>query len=319
MSRFGIVIPVYKNEETIDLLINALSAMPTGIRSQLTVVFVIDGSPDRSEQLLRWKLPDANFSSLLVTHSRNFGSFAAIRTGLSECPAEFIAVMAADLQEPIEWVEQALLLLAEDKADVCLGVRESRQDPLRDRIAAQIFWLIYRKVVMPTLPRGGVDVFAISQRVSRVLTSLQESNTSLIGQLMWAGFRRLELPYSRRARAAGVSAWTFRKKVRYMLDSIFAFTDLPVSLITGTGILGLLVAVIYGTVVAISRLTGQIEEAGFAALVTAILFSACLNLISVGIIGQYVYRTYENSKRRPTSIQSGVSRFGRQPSDTQPS
>jgi glycosyltransferase involved in cell wall biosynthesis len=317
MSRFGIVIPVYKNEETIDLLVNALSSVRTEIRHQLTVVFVIDGSPDRSEQMLRWKLPKANFASLLVTHSRNFGSFAAIRTGLSECPSEFIAVMAADLQEPIDWVEQALLILAEDKADVCLGVRESRRDPLKDRLAAQLFWGIYRRLVMPSLPRGGVDVFAVSQRVSRVLTGLQESNTSLIGQLMWAGFRRLELPYSRQARAAGVSAWTFRKKVRYMLDSIFAFTDLPVSLITGTGVVGLCIAGIYGLVVAVSRLTGQIEEAGFAAVVTAILFSACLNLISVGIIGQYVYRTYENSKRRPTSIQSGVSRFGHSSSGLQ--
>jgi len=317
MSRFGIVIPVYKNEETIDLLINALSGVRTEIRSQLTVVFVIDGSPDRSEQLLRWKLPQANFNSLLVNHSRNFGSFAAIRTGLTECPSEFIAVMAADLQEPVAWVEQALLLLAQDKADVCLGVRESRLDPLKDRLAAQIFWGIYRRIVMPALPRGGVDVFAISRRVSLVLTALQESNTSLIGQLMWAGFRRLELPYSRQARAAGVSAWTFRKKVRYMLDSIFAFTDLPVSLITGIGVLGLFLSAIYGTVVAVSRLTGRIEEAGFAALVTVVLISACLNLISVGILGQYVYRTYENSKRRPTAVRAGISRFDQSSADRQ--
>jgi glycosyltransferase involved in cell wall biosynthesis len=309
MSRFSIVIPVYRNSGNIQDLLNALSGVRPEIRSELSVVFVIDGSPDDSEQQLRWRLPDCPFASTIIRHSRNFGSFAAIRTGLEHTTGDCIGVMAADLQEPIEWVEEVLLLLADDKADVCVGVRASRHDDTGSQLLSQLYWWFYRRFVMPEIPPGGVDVFAITQRVAKVLTTLPETNSSLVGQLMWVGFRRLQVPYHRQRRTAGKSAWTFKAKLRYLMNSFFAFTSIPITLMMSIGAAGMGISGLYGLVVLVSRLTGQIHEAGFAAIITTILLTTCINLLCLGILGQYLFRTYENTRGRPLSIVSEMTSF----------
>jgi glycosyltransferase involved in cell wall biosynthesis len=151
-----LVIPVYRNEGSIPDLLDAVSGLHRDLDGQMQAVFVIDGSPDRSFELLRDALPARPFASKLALLSRNFGSFSAIRAGLELSETERYAVMAADLQEPPELVLEMDKALRTEPVDVVVGTRQGREDPLMTRLPAQLFWWLYRKYVVPEVPPGGV-------------------------------------------------------------------------------------------------------------------------------------------------------------------
>lgn len=306
----SLIIPVYKNAENIPDLIQALTSLHASASEPIEVVFVVDGSPDRSEILLRERLPNVAFPSQLICHSRNFGSFAAVRTGLTFAKGDRMAVMAADLQEPPSLALEFFRVLREEPYEVCVGTRLSRDDPWQTRLSSQGFWLLFRMLVMPNMPAGGIDVFACTREVAKVLILLEESHSSLVGQIIWIGFRRKEVPYHRQPRQAGRSGWSLRRRLLYMLDNIFSFTDRPLHLISLFGTFGMFLSVAYGIVIVAARLNGWIREVGFSAIVVLILFSMFLNLFSLGIVGQYVWRCFENSKGRPLSIVRDSTRFG---------
>lgn len=299
---FSIVVPVYANEANIPGLLERLSDLHVRIPGGIRAVLVVDGSPDRSAELLTAGLPNMPFESRLLLLSRNFGSFAAIRAGLAETDTSMIAVMSADLQEPAELYRQFFDAFARDRADVLLGTRTDRSDPWAGRMAARLFWGAYRRLVQPELPIGGVDVFACNRAFRDHLLRLHEANSSLVGQLLWLGFRRAEIPYARQPRQFGRSAWTLTRKLRYLSDSVYSFSDLPIRtlLITGGG--GLLLCALFAAVVLVARLSGVIEVPGYAATVLIVLFFAGINLLGLGIIGAYVWRAYENTKSRPLSV-----------------
>jgi polyisoprenyl-phosphate glycosyltransferase len=301
-TRYSLVIPVYKNEQSIGRLIDALRDLNDRLDGMLEVVFVVDGSPDRSYDLLREKLRDGPFSAELVCLSRNFGSFSAIRMGLSLARGPMFAVMAADLQEPPELILEFFQALSEEPVDVVLGVRSDRDDPLLSKTSANVFWSIYRRFVQREMPAGGIDVFACNRQVRDALLSLNESNASLAGQVLWLGFRRKHVPYRRLPREEGKSAWTFRRKLRYMLDSIFAFTDLPLTLLTAVGGIGVLFSTIIAAAVFAGWCLGAISVPGYTPIVLAILLSMFCQLMGLGITGAYVWRAYENTKCRPAFI-----------------
>ena len=179
------------------------------------------------------------------------------------------AVMAADLQEPPELVEEFFRSLAEEPVDIVLGVRSDRDDPLLSKTSANVFWSIYRRFVQRDMPPGGIDAFACNQQVRDALMTLNESNTSLVGQVLWLGFRRKHVPYRRLPRKEGKSGWTFRRKLRYMFDSIFAFTDLPLTLLMAVGTLGVLFSTIIGTAVFVAWCLGTITVPGYTPVVLA--------------------------------------------------
>ena len=298
----SLVVPVYSNEGSIPDLLLAVARLASDIDAPFETVFVVDGSPDRCYELLAQQLPSCSFSSQLVLLSRNFGSFAAIRAGLEAARGETFAVMAADLQEPPELVQAMWQLLACDAADVVVGVRNARNDPLMSRLFSGLFWRLYRRYVVPDVPHGGVDVFACNKAFRDELLKLEERHSSLIAQVFWLGYRRKFVEYQRRVRQHGVSAWTFHKKLTYMMDSVFAFTDLPIRiLIRGGGLVAALSGV-FAIMVVISRLAGLITVQGYAITILAIVFFGALNLFGLGLVGSYAWRAYENTKARPLHV-----------------
>lgn len=299
---YSIVVPVYGNESSLPELLDRVDGLNQSLDSSLEVVFVVDGSPDGSFTLLEDELPRRQFTSQLVHLSRNFGSFAAIKAGLGVARGHYVAVMAADLQEPPELVLEFFALLATGRVDVTVGRRENRRDPGMSRMSSSLFWRTYRRFVFPDMPEGGVDIFACNARVIAELLKLDESNTSFVGLLYWVGFRRVEVPYERRARVHGKSGWSFRKKVKYMLDSIFSFTDLPLSLLIVVGVIGGTTTVVAAIVVLVSFLAGAINEPGYTPLMLVVLFSTFSLLVALGIVGSYVWRAFENTKGRPGAI-----------------
>lgn len=298
----SLIIPVYKNELNIPSLLSALEMMYYDLEQNLEVVFVVDGSPDSSYNLLNQSLSSQPFQSKLISLAKNFGSFAAIRVGLEEASGDYFAVMAADLQEPPELIIEFFQTLKEETHDVVIGTRNSRNDPLYSKYASNIFWYLYKKFVIKDMPSGGIDVFGCNKLFRNKLLELKESHSSLIAQIFWLGFRRKEILYDRKERQLGVSAWTFRKKINYMMDSIFSFTDLPIKILIRIGIIGTIIFGIVGVFVFISKLLGLITVPGYASTFLAIGFFGTLNLYGIGIVGLYSWRIYENTKQRPLSI-----------------
>jgi glycosyltransferase involved in cell wall biosynthesis len=310
---FSVIVPVYRNEAFISDLIAALRGMEQELGKPLEAVFVVDGSPDRSYEFLREQLPAADINARLILLTRNFGSFPAIRAGLQSASGPYYAVMAADLQEPPELIVRFFRLLEDEPIDVVVGTREGRSDPLFSRWAAQSFWYLYRKFVVPEMPVGGVDVFGCNQAFRDQLLRLEESHSSLVAQIFWLGFRRRLVGYTRRERKHGKSAWTFRKRLNYLLDSLFAFTDLPIKALIGIGGLAFALAAALSLAVIIARLLGLIDVPGYAAIMLAVLFFGTLNVLGLGLVGSYAWRAYENTKRRPIAIPLSVESFGRSP------
>lgn len=297
----SLVIPVYKNESTLSELINAITFLNRELNYDLQTIFVVDGSPDQSLATLLKQLKPGPFHADVISHTRNFGSFAAIRTGLAHAKGRYIAVMAADLQEPIELILDFFRSLAQG-TDVAVGVRAQRDDPWPNKQLSQLFWFLYQKFVQPEMPKGGIDVFGCTDRVRDTLLLLEESHSSLVGQLLWIGYKRTLIPYHRKARISGHSSWSLRRKIRYVFDNIFSFTDLPIMLLTAVGLLGTIFSTLAAVIIIIKRLTNDIPIPGYTAIIITILLAVSLILFALGIVGNYVWRTYENTKRRPLSL-----------------
>lgn len=308
--KYSLVVPVYRNEGSIAELVAALGRLSRALDGALEAVLVVDGSPDRSHDLLRELLPVSGLDTQLLLLSRNFGSFAAIRAGLAAARGEHFAVMAADLQEPESLIVEFFRVLDAGTADVVLGVRTGRADPLGSRLASRLFWGAYRRMVQPEVPPGGVDVFGCNRAFRNQLLALDEAHSSLVGQVIWLGFRRAHVPYERLPRRHGRSAWSLGRRLRYLSDSLFSFSDLPIRALTWAGVMGLLLSFALGIVVLVAKLTGHIEIPGYAATVLSILFFASLNSFGLGIIGGYTWRAYDNVKRRPLAIVMSSERFG---------
>lgn len=306
----SLIIPVYKNEQSIPELLDVLKQLDAGLSGALEVVFVVDGSPDLSFARLRQLLPATGLKAKLVLLSRNFGSFAAIRVGLQHASGDYFAVMAADLQEPPELVQTFFHVLREEPVDVVIGTRDGRADPLLTSISSTLFWAFYRRFVVTEMPVGGVDVFGCNRVFRDQLLALCESHSSLIAQLFWLGYRRKLVSYKRQPRMHGKSAWTLRKKITYLMDSVFAFSDLPIRLLIGVGGLAFSLALLLSIIVFVSRLLGWISVPGYAATILIVLVFSTFNVLSIGLVGAYAWRTYENTKQRPLAIPMAVEEYG---------
>jgi glycosyltransferase involved in cell wall biosynthesis len=298
----SLIIPVYKNEASIGRLLAELVKLEPQIADGLEVVFVVDGSPDRTFDLLAERLPKLGLCAQLVALSRNFGSFSAIAAGLTVGRGEYFAVITADLQEPPQLVVEFDRVLRSGAADVVFGCRTARSDPLLTEAASSAFWWIYRKLVVREVPPGGIDVFGCTRQVRDHVIRFREAHSSLIVLLFWLGFRRSYVSYQRAPRLEGRSAWTLRKKLQYCVDSIFSFTDLPVQVLMYAGVLGMAIAAVWGAMLLAARLGGTAGFPDYSGVALAILFFGALTSLGLGIVGEYVWLALENSRGRPNFI-----------------
>jgi polyisoprenyl-phosphate glycosyltransferase len=308
----SLVIPVYNNEDNLPRLFVELEQLAARFADDLEVVFVVDGATDRSLDRLRERLPSWPIASRLVELSRNFGSFAAIAAGLENAGGDHFAVMAADLQEPPELVHEFHRVLKAGEADVVMGYRTRRADPWWSRVLSESFWGLYRHFVVPEMPKGGVDVFACTRQVRDHLLALQEVNTNLIALVLWLGFRRAFVPYERRPRLEGKSGWTFGRRLRYAVDSVFSFTDLPIRALLLLGGLGTAFAVVAGATVFVMWALGRVPVLGYTPLMLVMTFFGGLTALGLGIVGQYQWLSLQNARNRPNFVVKSAHTFERQ-------
>lgn len=299
----SLVIPLYRSEEGLSRLLTEVLKLQEELQPEpLEAVFVVDGSPDRCYEVLAGRLPTIPLRAQLIALSRNFGSFSAIAAGLSSARGDIFAVLAADLQEPPELVIEFARILRSNQADVCFGLRSGRSDPWLSELTSGVFWRVYRRFVIKDMPPGGVDIFGCNRMVRDRLLDLPEANTNLIALLFWLGFRRKFVSYQRRPRMEGQSAWTFSKKLKYSFDSVFNFTDLPIQWLLAAGFGTSLLSVVLGSVVLWGRLRGSIQVAGYTPIVLMIMFFGGLTALGLGVVGQYLWLSLQNSRRRPNFV-----------------
>ena len=305
----SIVVPVYGSEANVSRLLEEMDRIAAASPIDVELVLVVDGSPDRSLERLRESLPGRRFSSVLVSLSRNFGAFNAVRCGLAIGSGDYFVAVAADLQEPADLSLTFLEILRKGDADIVFGTPSVRDDPWFDTVSSRLFWSAYRRLVLPDVPAAGVHTFGCTRVVRDRLGELREPTTNLVALLFWMGFRRTYVSYERQPRTHGRSAWTLGRKLRYGLDSMFSFTDLPIRFLLTLGLIGTVTAVTFATLLLGASLAGQIEVPGYAPTMLAVTFFGSITSLGLGIIGQYAWLILQATRGRPSYLVERVDRF----------
>ena len=298
----SIVVPVFKNEESIDRLLNRVTSLASSLVGDVEAIFVVDGSPDSSLSLLQTSLPNTTFDSKIILLSRNFGAFSAIRAGLREADGTATVVMAADLQEPISLIEELLGLVVKEGVDVAVGVRQARKDSFVSRFLSSSFWRFFNRLTTLEMPKGGVDIFALSRDARQKINEFEESSTSLVGLIYWIGFKRQEVSYLREKRAEGVSSWSLRKRINYAKDSITAFSEIPLSIFLWSGVIGALVSLLLVVVLIVRLFMNQNDDISRQLVSIGLLFVVSYLMSGLGLLGTYLWRVSDNVRKRPDSI-----------------
>jgi len=260
---------------------------------------VDDGSRDQSwDQLQRIKA--ARPATKLIKLTRNFGAVHASKCGLQFVSGDCFLILAADLQDPPELIPQLVGRWRQgSKFVIC--ARISREDPPVSKFLAALYYWLLRLLVVRDYPKGGFDM-ALMDRV--MLSPLQASSKSLYTPLLayWLGFRPDIIHYHRAPRLHGRSRWTIRKKIKAFLDVMLGFSVTPIRIISGFGAIISICSFAYGILVAVNALAGRIPVPGFASLVTLITFLLGLIIVMLGIIGEYLWRIFEETNKRPEFV-----------------
>lgn len=298
----SIVVPIYYNDASLPELFQQLTWLEGELAQRglsLELIFVDDGSKDGSfAELLTIKA--ARPQSKLVRLSRNFGAVAASKTGLQFVTGDAVIILSADLQEPIQ---QVVLMVDEWLAGhkFVIAARAKRADPLLTQTFAWIYYKILEIFVVRGYPRGGYDLMLIDKVMLPYMKgSTKSTNPNLYA--FWLGFSPRVLTYTRGERPHGRSRWTFRKKLRFMVDTITGFSVTPIRMMSGFGMIVALLSFLYGTSILISALFGSISVPGFATLVALISFFSGLILVMLGAIGEYLWRVFDAVNNKPEAV-----------------
>lgn len=299
--KVSIIIPVYYNENSLlPLYEDLLSNFITKIDYEYEIVFVNDGSKDGSYSVIQ-SLAERNKNVVAISLSRNFGSHAAILCGLSNCTGDCAVIKAADLQEPTELIISMVNSWKKGNR-VVLAVREGRDESKAKSAFANAYYKLVQKTALPQMPDHGFDVYLVDRKVINLLNNLEEKNSALTCQILWSGFKTDIVYYHRLAREIGESKWTMKKKIRLVTDTLFSFTSLPITVVLAVGCLSMLIAIIWATIVIICKLSGSIVVTGWTTLFIFNLFSFGITMLTLGILGEYLWRTFDASRNRPPYI-----------------
>ena len=304
MKKLSIVVPVYYNEENLlslytDLKEKVLDILPK-YELDYELIFVDDGSKDNSFKIIK-ELTKLDNKIVPVKLSRNFGEHAAILAGLTKSTGNFAVRKAADLQEPSTLIIDMIEKYNQGNK-VVLATRADREEPLVQRAFSSLYAFMMRKFALPNMPKGGFDSFLIDRDVINVLVEMQEKNTSLMSQILWSGFKTDTVPYTRLKREAGKSRWTLSKKIKLVIDSLLGFSYLPVRLISFIGIFFAIAAFIGLCIVIYRKMIGMIDVEGYSSLLIIMLFGFGIVMFSLGILGEYMWRMFDATRKRPPFI-----------------
>lgn len=297
MSKISIVVPVYYNSDTLMMLYEDMKEKILGKLGDYELVFVDDGSGDNSWEIMN-QIKELDGNTKCVKLSRNFGEHAALLAGLSVCTGDCAVTKQADLQEDSEIILEMYESWKKGNK-VVLAVRSERDENPIKKFFAHMYYVIIHKLVNERMPVGGCDCYLLDRQVIKVLEMLDEKNSSLTLQVLWAGFKTDHVYFHRKDREVGKSRWTLAKKVKLAMDSMLSFSYFPVRFMSTVGVIFFIVSVIMAIEVIVEKIVVGTPIMGWASLMCVVLFSFGSMMLMMGILGEYVWRALDASRNRP--------------------
>lgn len=299
--KFSVVVPIYFNELNIPFTIPKLQSLQVLLPDcELEFVFVDDGSKDDSLKLLL-KAKELDPRIKVIKLSRNFGSMAAIQAGLEHVTGDCVGIISADLQDPPELFQTMIGQWKEGKK-VVLATRSHREESFSQRAFSNSYYFLLEKFALKDYPKGGFDFVLIDRQVVFEILDIKEKNTNIMSLIYWLGHDRELIPYTRQERKLGKSRWTLSKKVKLFVDSFVSFSYMPIRVMSLIGMITALISFFYGIFVIVCTLFGLIELQGWTTIIALITFLLGIIMTMLGIIGEYLWRILDESRKRPSYI-----------------
>lgn len=305
--KVALIVPVYNEEDTIATFVSTVESKLEPILEHLEIVFVDDGSKDKSAQIIE-DLMEHNERIALIKLSRNFGKEAAMTAAIDMCDADALIPIDVDLQDPPELVLEFVKIWREQGVDTVYGKRVDRSsDSETKRISSGGFYYVFNKLSgRVKIPENVGDFRLIDSKIIQTVRNLNESNRFMKGLYAWPGFTSCEVDYVRPERSAGTTKWNYWKLWNFALDGIVSFSSLPLRVWSyigaGVGFLGL----IYMVYILVSTMIKGVSVPGYASLMCVVLFLGSIQLISIGVLGEYLGRVSEEVKKRPVYVVSTI-------------
>lgn len=300
------IVPLYKSAEQIELLFERVNNIAEAITLGSSLHLVFDGLDEVAKNKVKEFSGSLRIPLKITQLSRNFGVGPALMAGMSHSDSCMSICFGSDLQEPESLFKTFVDSIAQDKIDLIMGHRVSRDDPFVSRIGAKFYWWLVKKFINPSSPVGGFDVFGINKTARSALSSLPELNTNITSQMSWIGFRQQFIDFERTSRVNGKSTWTLKRKLGLFFDSIYGFTTLPITFITLTGAITSAIFLILIALSIIGSISGLISLPGYVTLLLVSALGSSVTILSLGIVGNYISRTFDNSKGRPTFLVASI-------------
>jgi polyisoprenyl-phosphate glycosyltransferase len=303
MAKISIVIPCYFNEDNIPItgakLLEAEKLFPEG--TDIEYIFVDDGSKDNTfGELLKFHYQVKERSKIIKLQA-NVGSYTAVLAGFEMAESDCVAVISADLQDPPTLLPQMFGHWSNGEK-LIVANRQKRNDGWIDSAFSTFFHYLIKKFAIKNIPEGGFDVVLMDSVIIKEIVRMKEKNTNVFYLAPFLGYTPLSISYERQKREIGKSRWTFQKKVKLLIDSFIAFSFLPVRIISVVGFFLSFIALIYAFVLVILKIMGKIEIEGWTGLMVVLLFVSSFQMISIGILGEYIWRTLDAVRNRPLYI-----------------
>lgn len=307
MAKVSIIVPCYYNEQNIPITATALVANEATFpeSTQFEYVMVDDGSGDGTYKALEHFKQQYPHKVRVVKLSGNFGSYNAIQAGMQYATGDCTVVIGADLQDPPELMS-TMFSYWQQGIKLVVANRQEREDGLISKTLSNTYQRLMQKYALPNLPKGGFDYCLFDKQLREQVVQLAENNTNSLYLLLWLNYPYVAIPYTRKARTIGKSRWTIRKKVKLFIDSFVSFSYTPLRLITISGLLLGVVALGYAIYVIGARLSGAIEVEGWTSMMVVFLLISAFQMIALGIMGEYLWRSLDAARKRPPYIVDSV-------------
>ena len=307
MPKYSVVIPIYNEESTIPALYQRVSAVMDGLDDTSELVFINDGSQDRTLELLR-ELHDRDDRVVYLSLARNFGHQIAVTAGLNYVRGEAIIVLDGDLQDPPELIPDLLELWRQGYHVVYAQRTKRVREGWFKRLCAYVFYRTLKHLADVDIPTDTGDFCLMDRQIVDLLNQMPERNRYLRGLRAWVGFKQTAFKFDRDSRFAGEVKYTFAKSLGLAINGLVSFSSVPLRLSTYLGLFSAVLAIVMAILVLYWRVFTNSTLTGFATIAIAIFFLGAVQLISIGILGEYIGRIYEEVKHRPLYTLSEIGR-----------
>jgi len=297
----SVVVPMYFEEEVAQECYNRLKSVMLQNNINYEFVFVNDGSTDRTMEILS-EIAANDYRTKIVNFARNFGHQVAVTAGIAAAKGDAIVIIDADLQDPPEVIPE-LIAKWEEGYEVVYAKRKQRKGETWFKLlTAKYFYKFLNYMSDIDIPKDTGDFRIIDRKVADVFNQMTERNRFIRGMMSWVGFRQTYVEYERDERFAGETKYPLKKMIKFASDGIIAFSTKPLRIVMTLGLLSVLVSIIVLLYTITVKIIGTGTQTGWASIMVAITFFSGIQLLGLGIVGQYIARIYDESKNRPIYI-----------------